>query len=186
MATPHAIDFAEAWQTHRQRIYVTCFRFLRNPATAEDLCSEVFLRAWTHYANFRGDSQLSTWLHRIAVNTCLMHIRKYRQTVLSLDELEEQHIQEGLGAYMDAIAVTDRDLDGVVDRETICAALVKLPVFLRTPVELGYADGYGVGEIADILGVTVPAAKSRQHRGRREMRRILTATPTNPENGGVL
>src|SRR5579871_967122 len=78
--------FAEIFNAHKARIYSVCLRMTNNAAEAEDLTQDAFLQVFRKIATFRGDSAFSTWLHRIAVNTVLMHFRKKSLTQVSLDE----------------------------------------------------------------------------------------------------
>ena len=78
--------FAALFQAHKMRIYSLCLRMTNNTAEAEDLTQEAFLQVFRKLSTFRGDSALSTWLYRIAVNTVLMRFRKRSLSQLSLDE----------------------------------------------------------------------------------------------------
>src|SRR5215472_3083959 len=68
--------FASLFHLHRGRVYAVCLRMTNNPADADDLTQEAFIQAFRKLGTFRGESALSTWLHRVAVNTALMHFRK--------------------------------------------------------------------------------------------------------------
>src|SRR6202047_2476564 len=78
--------FATLFHAHKARIYSVCLRMTNNAAEAEDLTQDAFLQVFRKIATFRGDSAFSTWLHRIAVNTVLMHFRKKSLCQISLDE----------------------------------------------------------------------------------------------------
>src|SRR3954451_21812869 len=78
--------FASLFYAHKPRIYSVCLRMTNNTAEAEDLTQDAFLQVFRKLATFRGDSALSTWLYRIAVNTVLMHFRKKSLKQISLDE----------------------------------------------------------------------------------------------------
>src|SRR5215467_6645712 len=67
--------FERLYQLHGRRIYALCLRMVANPIEAEDLTQEAFLRGFRKIRSFRGDSAFSTWLHRVAVNVVLMHLR---------------------------------------------------------------------------------------------------------------
>ena len=78
--------FATLFQIHKGRVYAVCLRMTNNPADADDLTQEAFIQAFRKLASFRGESALSTWLHRVAVNTALMHFRRHVGSHTSLDE----------------------------------------------------------------------------------------------------
>jgi len=68
--------FATLFQLHKGRVYAVCLRMTNNTADADDLTQEAFIQAFRKLETFRGESALSTWLHRVAVNTALMHFRR--------------------------------------------------------------------------------------------------------------
>src|SRR5437660_12313312 len=76
--------FAGLFYAHRPRVYSLCLRMTNNTAEAEDLTQDAFLQVFRKLSTFRGDSALSTWLYRIAVNTVLMHFRKKALRPISL------------------------------------------------------------------------------------------------------
>src|SRR5208337_4793283 len=81
--------FAQLYALHKRRIYSLCLRMVGNVAEAEDLTQEAFLQLYRKISTFRGDSAFSTWLHRMAINVVLMHLRKKGLPVSSLDEAME-------------------------------------------------------------------------------------------------
>ncbi len=89
--------FAALFQRHKTRIYSVCLRMTNNTAEAEDLTQDAFLQVFRKLSTFHGDSALSTWLYRIAVNTVLMHFRKKALRQISLDEPYSQDAKTGRG-----------------------------------------------------------------------------------------
>ncbi len=81
--------FSELYLRHKNRVFSVCMRIVRDFSLAEDLTQDTFLQAHRKLASFRGDSVFSTWLHRLAVNTVLMYLRKRALAVVSLDHLME-------------------------------------------------------------------------------------------------
>jgi RNA polymerase sigma-70 factor (ECF subfamily) len=77
--------FAQLYSLHKRRIYSLCLRMVSNIAEAEDLTQDAFLQLHRKIATFRGDSAFSTWLHRLAINVVLMHLRRKGLSVISLD-----------------------------------------------------------------------------------------------------
>ena len=78
--------FATLFHAHRTKVYSICLRMTNNTAEAEDLTQDAFLQVFRKLGTFRGDSALSTWLHRVAVNSVLMHFRKKGPRHVSLEE----------------------------------------------------------------------------------------------------
>src|SRR6516225_6623082 len=104
--------FASLFHAHKARIYSVCLRMTNNTAEAEDLTQDAFLQGFRRLSTFRGDSALSTWLHRIAVNTVLMHFRKRSIRPISIDEPLDRdvpHVRREYGRI-------DGRLSGSVDR----------------------------------------------------------------------
>src|ERR1035438_4363206 len=81
--------FAQLYSLHKKRIYSLCMRMVGNTAEAEDMTQETFLQLHRKIDTFRGDSAFSTWLHRLAINVVLMHLRKKGLSLISMDEAME-------------------------------------------------------------------------------------------------
>src|SRR6202158_160228 len=81
-----ADTFASLFHTHKARVYSVCLRLTNNTAEAEDLTQDAFVQVFRKLSAFRGDSALSTWLYRVALNTVLMHLRKKGLRPASLEE----------------------------------------------------------------------------------------------------
>src|SRR5882757_8441407 len=105
--------FERLYSLHKRRVYSLCLRMLGNVAEAEDLTQEAFLQLYRKIGTFRGDSAFSTWLHRLAVNLVLMHLRKKSLPVISLDAAMEPTPDEGPGRSFGA---PDPSLTGSIDR----------------------------------------------------------------------
>ena len=85
--------FAALFHAHKGRVYSICLRMTNNTAQAEDLTQDAFLQVFRKLDTFKGNSALSTWLYRIAVNTVLMHFRKKALKQISLDEPSSQDVK---------------------------------------------------------------------------------------------
>src|SRR5258705_5529130 len=90
-----AESFEALYGLHKRRVYSLCLRMVGNTAEAEDLTQEAFLQLYRKIATFRGESAFSTWLHRLAVNVVLMHLRKKGLNEVSLDEQLEPQQEDG-------------------------------------------------------------------------------------------
>src|SRR5882762_10254999 len=105
--------FAQLYSAHKRRVYSLCLRMLGNIAEAEDLTQEAFLQLHRKIATFRGDSAFSTWLHRLAINLVLMHLRKKSLNLISLDEALDPSPEYGPTRSFGA---PDLRLTGSIDR----------------------------------------------------------------------
>src|SRR6266436_3152688 len=139
--------FAALFQRHKTRIYSVCLRMTNNTAEAEDLTQDAFLQVFRKLSTFHGDSALSTWLYRIAVNTVLMHFRKKALRQISLDEPYSQDAKTVRREYGNR----DDRLAGSVDRIALARAIAELPVGYRTIFLLHEVEGYEHQETAELL-----------------------------------
>ncbi|MGH4018167.1 MAG: RNA polymerase sigma factor SigM [Pseudonocardiaceae bacterium] len=165
---PHA--FSELVRRHRDRMWAVALRTLRDPDEAADALQDAFISAFRAAGSFRGQSQVSTWLHRIVVNACLDRMR--RRQARATAPLPEEGPGEP-AAPRDAIA----------DRETrlaVADALAELPPDQRAAVVLVDVQGYSVAETAELLGVAEGTVKSRCARARVKLA-ILLGHLRNPD-----
>jgi RNA polymerase sigma-70 factor (ECF subfamily) len=163
--------FAILFHTHKPRVYSLCLRMTNNTAEAEDVTQEAFLQVFRKLSTFRGDSALSTWLHRIAVNTVLMRFRKKSFSQLSLDEsctknADAKPVRREYGTR-------DRRLAGSIDRIALIQAIRELPEGYRTVFLLHEVEGYEHKEIAAFLGCSTGNSKSQLHKAKMRIRELL-------------
>ena len=162
--------FAALFHAHKTRIYSLCLRMTNNAAEAEDFAQDAFLQVFRKIGTFRGDSAFSTWLHRIAVNTVLMCLRKKTPRQVSLDE----PYAGADGATMPREYGTKDDrLAGCVDRVALASAIKGLPHGYRTMFLLHEVQGYEHREIAEMLGCSVGNSKSQLHKAKLRLRESL-------------
>ena len=161
--------FAALFEAHKRRVYSLCLRMTGNTAEAEDLTQEAFLQLYRKIATFRGESAFSTWLHRLAVNVVLMHLRKKGLQQISLDEVDtsqDEPVKRDYGS-------DDRRLTGSVDRIGLQDAIAELPPGYRTVFVLHDVEGYEHNEIAEIMNCSVGNSKSQLHKARMKLRERL-------------
>jgi RNA polymerase sigma-70 factor (ECF subfamily) len=172
--------FASLFYAHKPRIYSVCLRMTNNTAEAEDLTQDAFLQVFRKLATFRGDSALSTWLYRIAVNTVLMHFRKKALRQVSLDEPYNQDARLVRREY----GSKDDRLTGSVDRIALTRAIRELPSGYRTIFLLHEVEGYEHQEIAQLLHCSVGNSKSQLHKAKLRIRELLGYARTEAQENG--
>ncbi|MEV0805427.1 RNA polymerase sigma factor SigM [Micromonospora sp. NPDC050200] len=153
--------FTELFHRHRDRLWAVALRTLGDREEAADALQDALLSAHRAAARFRGDSAVTTWLHRIVVNACLDRIRR-RQAHPTVPLPDGTRSDEGgSGGVEPAAPAPDHDTALVVRQ-----ALATLPVEQRAALVLVDVQGYPVAEVARILGVAEGTVKSRCARGR--------------------
>jgi RNA polymerase sigma-70 factor (ECF subfamily) len=142
-----------------------------NQSEAEDLTQETFLTIFRKIQSFRGESAFSTWVHRVAVNTVLMRLRKKNVASDSLDEPNERDEEE----FKTPMQLGERDLQlsGTIDRINLERAINQLAPGCRAMFMLHDVEGYRHNEIAEIAGCSVGNSKSQLHKARLRLREIL-------------
>jgi RNA polymerase sigma-70 factor (ECF subfamily) len=173
--------FETLYRLHCRRVFSLCVRMLKNLAEAEDFTQETFLTVFRKIGTFRGESAFSTWLHRVAANLVLMHIRKKTVAQTSLEEMTEK--SEENDAPRLELSVPDLHLNGLVDRLTLQRAIDQLPAGCKAEVVLYDIQGYEHREIADMLGCSTGTSKSQLHKTRRRLRELLRADRNNDTQG---
>ncbi len=170
-------DFERDAMQYTKQLYSAAMRMTRNPADAEDLVQETFLKAYRAYGTFEEGTNLKAWLYRILTNT---YINKYRResrrpSEVDLGTVEDFYLYRRVGSEESAEAARtteDRVLDGLVEAD-IKKAVEDLPENFRLPVLLADLEGFSYKEIAEILDIPIGTVMSRLHRGRKAMQKSL-------------
>jgi RNA polymerase sigma-70 factor (ECF subfamily) len=153
--------FQEIFTALRRPVFALCRNLTGNATEAEDVLQEVFLAVYRALPRFRGDSQLSTWIHRIAIRTALRSSARGRRRATIPLETEPVAPVKG---------------DPLVAAELIAsfrAALAGLPFRERVVLSLFSVEGLSHAEIAEILGIPVGTVWSRLHKARKRLLRAL-------------
>jgi RNA polymerase sigma-70 factor, ECF subfamily len=167
--------FPELVKRYSRRILRVARNITNNDEDSEDVLQETFMKAFTHLDGFQGNSKFYTWLVRIAMNEALMKLRK-RKTgkVVSLDE----ELDTGDDTIVREIAVWEGNPEDKFSqeelREILDTTIASLPEGFRVVFQLRDIEELSTEETAEILGLSIPAVKSRLLRARLQLREKLT------------
>jgi RNA polymerase sigma-70 factor (ECF subfamily) len=159
------------------RMLATARRMLRCEEDCHDAVQKAFIAAFQSIRRFEGNSTLATWLHRVVVNVCLMHLRKKTErSPLSIDNLLPEFDESGHHAHSIPAwdPLPDEELETQECRALVRSSIDMLPDAYRTVLILRDIEEYSTEEAAEQLGTTVGAVKTRLHRARQALRTLLT------------
>jgi RNA polymerase sigma-70 factor (ECF subfamily) len=168
-------DFERDAMEFAPQLYSAALRMTRNPADAEDVVQETYLKAYRGYDSFQEGTNLKAWLYRILTNTYINKYRKAqrRPNEVELGELQDLYLYRRLGEQSGATESAERTaLDMFVD-DDIIEAIDALPENFRMPVIYADVEGFTYKEIAEILDIPIGTVMSRLHRGRKALQRRL-------------
>jgi RNA polymerase sigma-70 factor (ECF subfamily) len=169
--------FPEQAMPFMDSLYSAALRMTRNPADAEDLVQETYLRAYRGFGGFQEGTNLKAWLYRILTNTYINAYRakQRRPEESDLDDVEDLYLYHRLGGLEAARAgrsAEDELMDAFSEHE-VKAAVEDLPENFRLVVLLADIEGFAYKEIAEILDIPIGTVMSRLHRGRKALQKAL-------------
>ena len=169
--------FAEQAMPLMSSLYSGALRMTRNPADADDLVQETYLRAYRGFGGFQEGTNLKAWMYRILTNTYINAYRakQRRPDETDLDEVEDLYLYRRLGgleAARSGRSAEDELMDTFSEAE-VKTAIEELPENFRMAVLLADVEGFSYKEIAEILVIPIGTVMSRLHRGRKALQKAL-------------
>jgi RNA polymerase sigma-70 factor, ECF subfamily len=171
---------------YRAQLYSVALRLTRNRADADDLVQETFTRAYASFGRFEPGTNTKAWLFRILTNTFISGCRKRQHEPQPTPTTDLQDWQFARAAYPPPSGLRPPDTE-VLDKlpdPSLQRALHQLPGNFRTAVYLADIEGYGMKEIADIMGTPIGTVTSRVYRARRQLRALLPRPAGAARSGG--
>ena len=158
-------------------LYTAALRMTHNPADAEDLVQETYLKAYRGFGGFQEGTNLKAWLYKILTNTFINSYRakKRRPDESDLEDVEDLYLYRRLGGLEGATAgrsAEEEVLEHFTEAE-VKEAIDSLPEQFRLAVLLGDVEGFSYKEIAEILDIPIGTVMSRLHRGRKALQKRL-------------
>ncbi len=169
-----AQQFEAFMQNYQNMVFSTAMRLVANPAEAEDISQEVFLKAYERFSELRDSPTVGGWLKTVATNMSLNHLSRYRARWSFFSELSVGH-EEGEEREVDFAATQDlaEDLARSDRHQLVEKALHQLPDAQRVPLVLFHLEGLGYEEIAAKLNCSLGKVKTDIFRGRETLRKRL-------------
>lgn len=169
--------FADQAMEYMGPLYSSALRMTRNPADAEDLVQETYLKAYRGFGSFEEGTNLKAWLFRIMTNSFINRYRaaQRRPDESDLDEVEDLYLYRRIGGF-EAAAMgrsAEDELMEMFSEAEVKAAVEELPDVYRMAVLLADVEGFQYAEIAEILEIPIGTVMSRLHRGRKQLQKRL-------------
>ncbi|HEY5282635.1 MAG TPA: sigma-70 family RNA polymerase sigma factor [Polyangia bacterium] len=166
---------------YEDKLYRLAMRFVRNETDAQEILQDAFLSAWRNLPTFEGRAQFSSWMYRVTVNAALMLLRsRNRHPEVTVDDIEPSALNDAVvenGQMMRSSADwsqrPDEQLQSEEMRKHIQVSVDALPDGLRTVFLLRDVEELSTEDTAEMLGLSVPAVKTRLHRARLALREAI-------------
>ncbi len=172
--------FTNLVETYQRPVYNLCYRMLGEPESAEDAAQETFLRAYQHIGRYDAKRPFATWLLSIAAHYCIDRLRRRKFNMFSIDEEDE----EGTTFEIPDADAPNPERESVrnEEKDKLHSLLVSLDETDRAAIVMRYWNDASEVEIAETLGLTVSAVKSRLHRARLALGKRWEETQTQPRS----
>jgi len=154
-------EFTNLYNEYGEGIRKLCLGYTGDAVLAQDLLHETFIAAWNNMQNFRGDARWSTWIYRIAVNTCLTHLRKKKDTLMDIENTAFSMLPEEVNTKEQEVQLLYKCISRLQETDRLIITLV----LEDKPYE----------EIASITGITDVNLRVKIHRIKKQLTQIYNS-----------
>ena len=172
--------YEELVSRYEDKLYRLAMRFVRNETDAQEILQDAFLSAWRNLPTFEGRAQFGSWMYRVTVNAALMLLRsRNRHPEVTVDDVEPASLNQAvmesgqMRSNADWSQRPDDQLQSDELRQHIAVSVDALPEGLRTVFLLRDVDELSTEDTAELLGLSIPAVKTRLHRARLALREAI-------------
>lgn len=174
--TGQTSSFDQLWQSHASKLFRITYRITRNHEDAQDAVQDALVNAFVHIRSFDSRSSFMTWLRRIAINSALMILRKNRSAPhISLDDAGDGDGQTAVGALRDPAPDPEAYCARREQETTLANAIRQLRPIFRQALILQKLEERTTKEVAQIMGISISAAKARIFRAKKTLQESLSA-----------
>lgn len=173
--TYNTSDFQSIVENLQEKVRNTCFRYVNNIEDADDIAQEVFIQVYESSNQFREESQLSTWVYRIAVNKSLDFLRskKRKKRFGQLTSLFKSNGEDEEIVEIPSYGTPQQELEDKERKEILDWALSKLPDNQKTAIILSKYQGFSNKEITEIMDMSLSAVEALMHRAKKGLQKQL-------------
>ena len=179
LMTEEKFDFEHLYRSHAEKILNLAFRMTGREDVAKDLTQDVFLKLYERHQDFRGDSQIYTWIYRIAVNHILNYLKKEKRMRWfdlldkNVADLFQKRSYDSEWSLNNRPATPLEQLEKAQREKIVWRAIQTLPINYRVPLLLHRYEGLSYQEIAANLDISLSAVESRIHRAKKSLAKKL-------------
>jgi RNA polymerase sigma-70 factor, ECF subfamily len=169
------VAFRELVEKYQGLVFKTCYNLLRQPEDAEDLAQDVFIEVYESITQFRGQSKLSTWLYRIAINKSLNHLRKnkWKGMMKSIGGIFSDDKNRPFDIEDESANNSHHNIDYRERSKVLQSAIQSLPENQRIAFTMNKFDDLSYQEITDIMGLSLSSVESLIHRAKLNLQKKL-------------
>ncbi len=167
--------FKDLVSTYQKMVVNICYGIVHNIEDAEDVAQDVFIEVFRSVSGFRGDSKLSTWIYRIAVNRSINYLRdhKRRSNLKSLDETVDSSKSAISELFYESASDPQKEMENIQRSKILYAAIGTLSKNQRIAFTLNKYEGLSYKEISEIMELSISSVESLMHRAKKNLQKRL-------------